>query len=194
MTKLASNQPPDLIFVAMARDGPGRRIEEPDGKEILVWDGKNSPLYASQQGKRVSRFLMRAADAGSKGRPFQTGKGKFGDPKTFLDPKERAHVDRVIKETDRIFFGDKSPKAKGKGAGESGAADKGEIRKGEIRKEKFGRAGIQRRLVNLEGSKAALKPRWIPERVMPHLVVRVEAREPRVEQALVFTTMRLSLV
>ncbi|MCB9468765.1 MAG: hypothetical protein H6677_10855 [Candidatus Obscuribacterales bacterium] len=115
-------------------DGPGRRIEL-DGKEILVWDGKNSPLYASQQGKRVSRFLDGdKATQGSKGRPFQTGKGKFGDPKTFLDPKERAHVDRVIKETDRIFFGDKSPKAKGKGAGESGAADKGEIRKGEIRK------------------------------------------------------------
>ncbi|MEZ4488750.1 MAG: hypothetical protein R3F51_14275 [Cyanobacteriota/Melainabacteria group bacterium] len=115
-------------------DGPGRRIEL-DGKEILVWDGKNSPLYASQQGKRVSRFLDGdKATQGSKGRPFQTGKGKFGDPKTFLDPKERAHVDRVIKETDRIFFGDKSPKAKGKGAGEPGAADKGEIRKGEIRK------------------------------------------------------------
>ena len=115
-------------------DGPGRRIEL-DGKEILVWDGKNSPLYASQQGKRVSRFLDGdKATQGTKGRPFQTGKGKFGDPKTFLDPKERAHVDRVIKETDRIFFGDKSPKTKGKGAGESGAADKGEIRKGEIRK------------------------------------------------------------
>lgn len=115
-------------------DGPGRRIEL-DGKELLVWDGKNSPLYASQQGKRVSRFLDGdKATQGSKGRPFQTGKGKFGDPNTFLDPKERAHVDRVIKETDRIFFGEKSPKSKGKGAGESGAADKGENRKGEIRK------------------------------------------------------------
>ncbi|MBI1269325.1 hypothetical protein GC174_02720 [bacterium] len=115
-------------------DGPGRRIEL-DGKEILVWDGKNSPLYASQQGKRVSRFLDGdKATQGSKGRPFQTGKGKFGDPITILDPKERVRVDRVIKETDRIFFGDKSPKAKGKSAGEPGAADKGEIRKGEIRK------------------------------------------------------------
>lgn len=115
-------------------DGPGRRIEL-DGKEILVWDGKNSPLYASQQGKRVSRFLDGdKAAPGAKGRPFQTGKGKFGDPKSILDPKERAHVDRVIKETDRIFFGDKSPKSKGKGAGESGATDRGEIRKGEIRK------------------------------------------------------------
>lgn len=108
-------------------DGKGKRIGL-DGKEILVWDGKNSPLYPNQKGKRVTRFV----DQGKKIKIGKDGKIKYGDQKTDLTPAEKAHIDKVIKETDRIFFGEKKPKGKltSKGEQKAGSTGKSDVRSG----------------------------------------------------------------
>ena len=105
-------------------DGKGKRIGL-DGKEILVWDGKNSPLYPGQKGKRVTRFIDPVKGVG------KGAKGKFGDPKADLSPTERAQIDKVIKETDRIFFGEKKQTTKGKSKAGRGTKDSATGKRGD---------------------------------------------------------------
>lgn len=111
------------VDVERTPDGHGKRIGL-DGREIIGLDGKSSPLYPNHKGKRITRFV----DQGKKIVPDRRpgSKTKF-DPKAELDPTQRAKIDRIIKETDRIFFGESPAKAKGKTRrGTSGS--KGEVR------------------------------------------------------------------
>lgn len=134
--------------IDVKNDGNGKRIEL-NGEEILVWDGKNSPLYPNYKGRRVSRFIEPRGTSGGRGEfagPRGQGQGKFGDPRATIDPKERAHIEKVVKATDRIFFGEKNPKNSPKGKGDSRSnragrfeegADKSDSRTGDVRSGKL---------------------------------------------------------